>query len=78
MSGTEKSQISLLKEMFGDVVELLLAHTERSQTTASYHHHELESERRRALQFLADKIDQLAASERAGNVVTMRRAVGGA
>ena len=78
--GTRSTAATLLREHgFGrDVVELLLAHTERSQTTASYHHHELESERRRALQFLADKIDQLAASERAGNVVTMRRAVGGA
>jgi hypothetical protein len=46
------------------VVELLLAHTEKSQTAAAYHHHELEPERRRALQYLADQIDQLAKAER--------------
>jgi hypothetical protein len=56
----------LLREHeFGqDVVELLLAHTEKIQTAAAYHHHELEPERRRALQYLADQIDQFAKAER--------------
>lgn len=43
-----------------DVVELLLAHTERNPTTAAYHHHELADERRRALQYLAGQIHHLA------------------
>lgn len=42
-----------------DVVELLLSHTERNQVVAAYTHAEHADERRRALQFLADKIDQL-------------------
>lgn len=47
-----------------DVVDLLLAHKERNQVTASYQHHELEDDRRRALQFLADRIDQLCVAAR--------------
>lgn len=43
-----------------DVVELLLAHVERDQSAAAYSHHELAGERRRALQWLADRIDSLA------------------
>lgn len=43
-----------------DVVELLLAHGE-SGVAASYHHHEMADERRRALQHYADRIDALAA-----------------
>jgi integrase len=64
--GTRGTAATLLREHgFGrDVVELLLAHTEKSQTAAAYHHHELEPERRRALQYLADQIDQLAKAER--------------
>src|SRR5690606_11617084 len=56
--GTRGTAATLLREhgFSRDVVELLLAHGERNQTAASYHHHELEQERRRALQFLADRI----------------------
>ncbi|WP_261505743.1 tyrosine-type recombinase/integrase [Burkholderia multivorans] len=43
-----------------DCVELLLAHGE-SGVAAAYHHHELADERRRALQYYADRIDALAA-----------------
>lgn len=43
------------------MIELLLAHQERDETAAAYHHHELAAERRRALQFLADRIEALAA-----------------
>ncbi len=61
--GTRGTAATLLREHgFGrDVVELLLAHKERSQVTASYQHHELVSQRREALQFLADRIDELTA-----------------
>jgi integrase len=72
--GTRGTAATLLREHgFGrDVVELLLAHAERNQTAASYHHHELEAERRRALQYLADEIDRQAAISAAGNVVNIR------
>lgn len=43
-----------------DVVELLLAHTEKG-VAGAYHHHELVEERREALQFYADLIEKLAA-----------------
>ena len=71
--GTRGTAATLLREhgFSRDVVELLLAHTERSQTAASYHHHELEVERRRALQYLADEIDRQAAISAAGNVVSL-------
>jgi hypothetical protein len=46
------------------MAELLLAHRERSQVTASYHHHELETERPRALQYWADRLDLLVAAEK--------------
>jgi len=61
--GTRGIAASLLWEHgFGrDVVGLLLAHTERSQAAASCHHHELEGERRRARQYLADEIDRQTA-----------------
>lgn len=60
--GTRGTAATLLREHgFGrDLVDLLLAHKERNQVTASYHHHELEVQRREALQFLADQIDRLA------------------
>jgi integrase len=60
--GTRSTAATLLREhgFSKDVVELLLAHAERSQTAAAYHHHELPEERRRALQYLADQIDRLA------------------
>ncbi|MHA6844259.1 tyrosine-type recombinase/integrase [Ralstonia syzygii] len=72
--GTRGTAATLLREHgFGrDVVELLLAHTERNQTAASYHHHELEAERRRALQYLADEIDRQATISDAGNVVNIK------
>ncbi|MNY80675.1 Prophage CP4-57 integrase [compost metagenome] len=55
---------TLLREHgFGrDVVELLLAHSEKSQVVAAYTHAEHAEERKRAMQFLADYIDQLAAA----------------
>lgn len=72
--GTRGTAATLLREHgFGrDVVEMLLAHTERSQTAASYHHHELEADRRKALQYLADEIDRQAAISAAGNVVSLK------
>lgn len=62
--GTRGTAATLLREHgFGrDVVELLLAHQERSQVVAAYTHAELGDERRRALQFLAYKIDSLAST----------------
>lgn len=62
--GTRGTAATLLREHgFGrEVVELLLAHAERNHTAAAYHHHELPEERRRALQYLADQIDRLAAT----------------
>lgn len=59
--GTRGTAATLLREhgFAKDVVELLLAHTERDQSAAAYSHMELAAERRRALQFLADKIDEL-------------------
>jgi integrase len=55
-----------------DVVELLLAHTEKG-VAGAYHHHELEKERREALQFYADLIDKLAAGANV-SVLKPRRA----
>lgn len=61
--GTRGTAATLLREHgFGkDVVELLLAHQEPDKTSAAYSHHELAEERARALQFLADRIEKLAA-----------------
>jgi integrase len=72
--GTRGTAATLLREhgFSKDVVELLLAHAERNQTAASYHHHELEAERRKALQYLADEIDRQAAISAAGNVVSFK------
>lgn len=66
--GTRGTAATLLREHgFGrDVVELLLAHQEKSQTVAAYSHAELGDERRRALQFLADKVDALALTQTGG------------
>jgi integrase len=60
--GTRSTTATILREhgFSRDVVELLLAHVERG-AAASYHHHELAHERRRALQYLADQIDRIAA-----------------
>lgn len=59
--GTRGTAATLLREhgFAKDVVELLLAHTERDQSAAAYSHMELAGERKRALQFLADRIDML-------------------
>lgn len=61
--GTRGTAATLLREkgVRKDVVELLLAHTERDATAASYSHHELAEERAAALQLLADEVDRLAA-----------------
>jgi integrase len=61
--GTRGTAATLLREHgFGrDVVELLLAHSEKNATVAAYSHMELAAERKRALQFLADRIELLAA-----------------
>lgn len=60
--GTRGTAATLLREHgFGrDVVELLLSHQERSAVVAAYTHAELGDERRRALQFLADRVEALA------------------
>jgi integrase len=61
--GTRGTSATLLREhgFAKDVVELLLAHSEKDTTAAACSHHELAAERKRALQFLADRIDKLAA-----------------
>ena len=60
--GLRSTAATLLREHgFGrDVVELLLAHSEKNATVAAYSHMELAGERRRALQFLSDRIEELA------------------
>jgi len=71
--GTRGTAATLLREhgVGRDVVELLLAHSEKNATVAAYSHMELATDRKRALQFLADRIEQLAAG---ANVVTLRAA----
>ena len=61
--GLRGTAATLLRENgFGrDVVELLLAHQERSQTVGAYTHAEFAEERARALQWYADRIDALTA-----------------
>lgn len=61
--GLRGTAATILRENgFGkDVVELLLAHAENDSTVAAYSHMELEPERRRAMQFLADHVDRAAA-----------------
>lgn len=61
--GTRGTAATLLREHgFGrDVVELLLAHAEKNATVAAYSHMELAPERKRALQYLADYVEKLAA-----------------
>jgi integrase len=68
--GTRGTCATLLREhgFSRDVVELLLAHAERNKTAAAYHHHELAEQRRRALQYLADQVDRLAAAPVQRNV----------
>jgi integrase len=69
--GLRGTAATLLREhgFSKDVVELLLAHDENDKTAASYHHHEMPDERRRALQFLADQVDHLASS---AEVISLR------
>lgn len=69
--GTRGTAATLLREHgFGrDVVELLLAHAESNSTVAAYSHMELVPERKRAMQFLADRVDKLAAG---ADVVALR------
>jgi integrase len=61
--GTRGTAATLLREhgFARDVVELLLAHSEESATVAAHTHAEHKGERKKALQFLADRIDKLAA-----------------
>jgi integrase len=61
--GTRGTAATLLREHgFGrDAVELLLAHAEADSSVAAYSHMELVPERKRAMQFLADRVDRLAA-----------------
>jgi hypothetical protein len=63
----------LLREHgFGrDVVELLPAHSEKNATVAAYSHIELAAERKRAPQFLADRVEELATR---GTVLPLRAA----
>lgn len=59
--GLRSTAATILRENgFGrDVVELLLAHQEKSQVVAAYTHAELVGERREALQWYADRIDAI-------------------
>lgn len=71
--GLRGTAATLLREHgFGrDVVELLLAHSEKNATVAAYSHIELAGERKRALQFLADRVETLSAG---ATVVSLRAA----
>jgi len=71
--GLRGTAATLLREHgFGrDVVELLLAHSEKNATVAAYSHMELAADRKRALQYLADRVEMLAA---AGEVIPLRAA----
>jgi integrase len=61
--GTRGTAATMLREngFAREVVELLLSHSEESATVAAYSHAEHVGERRRAMQFLANRIDKLAA-----------------
>ena len=71
--GLRGTAATLLREHgFGrDVVELLLAHSEKNATVAAYSHMELAADRKRALQYLADRVEMLAAG---GDVIPLRAA----
>lgn len=60
--GLRGTAATLLREhgFSRDVVELLLAHSEKNATVAAYSHMELAADRKRALQYVADRIDMLA------------------
>lgn len=68
--GLRSTAATLLKEngFTRDVIELLLAHQERNQTVAAYTHAELADDRRKALQWYADRIDAIT---RTGVVVPL-------
>lgn len=71
--GTRGTAATLLREhgFSRDVVELLLAHTEKNQSVAAYSHMELAPERKKALQHLADHIEKLGAG---ADVIPLRAA----
>jgi integrase len=71
--GLRGTAATLLREHgFGrDVVELLLAHSEKNATVAAYSHVELATDRKRALQYLADRVEALAAG---ADVIPLRAA----
>jgi integrase len=71
--GRRGAAATLLREHgFGrDVVELLLAHSEKNATVAAYSHMELAADRKRVLQYLADRVDMLAGG---ANVLPLRAA----
>lgn len=71
--GTRSTAATLLREhgFTRDVVELLLAHAEKNQSVAAYTHAQLAGERTKALQFLADRIEVLAAG---ADVIPLRAA----
>lgn len=62
--GTRSTAATLLGEYGYDekVIDLLLAHKEKNKTKGAYQHQEHAGKRREALQFLADTVDRLAAS----------------
>ena len=70
--GARATAATLLREHgFGHaVVELLLAHNDKSIGLAAEAYAELAAERRGALQFLADRIDQLAADPLGGGFIS--------
>jgi len=71
--GLRGTAATLLREHgFGrDVVELLLAHSEKNATVAAYSHMELAADRKRALQYLADRVVMLGET---GDVIALRAA----
>lgn len=70
--GTRGTAATLLGEHGHDekVIDLLLAHKEVNKSKGSYQHQEHALKRREALQFLADTVDRLAASNVAELVTT--------
>ena len=71
--GTRGTAATLLREHgFGrDVVELLLANSEKNATVAAYSHMAPAADRKWALQYLADRVEALAAGK---NVIPLRAA----
>jgi integrase len=71
--GTRGTAATLLRKYgFGrDVVELLLAHSEKNATVAACSHMELAADRKRALQYLADRVEAMAAGL---NLIPLRAA----